>query len=79
VHSLLADERDAIIAPFDAWSETDRSHRKLAHRGSYERLVWVSPATGCVFAANGLVLISIAERREDGCAGPARRHRRERP
>ena len=57
VHRLLADERDAIIALFDAWSETDRSHRKLAHRGSYEQLVWVSPATvRRVLAANGLVL-----------------------
>jgi putative transposase len=42
---------------FDAWGETDRSHRKLAHRGSYEQLVWVSPATvRRVLAANGLVL-----------------------
>jgi putative transposase len=57
VHGLLADERDAIIKLFDAWGETDRSHRKLAHRGSYEQLVWVSPATvRRVLAANGLVL-----------------------
>ena len=57
VHGLLADERDAIIALFDAWGETDRSHRKLAHRGSYEQLVWVSPATvRRVLAANGLIL-----------------------
>ena len=34
VHSLLADERDAIIALFDQWGDIDRSHRKLAHRGS---------------------------------------------
>ena len=40
VHGLRADERDAIIALFDAWGEIDRSHRKLAHRGSYEQLVW---------------------------------------
>ncbi len=57
VHGLLADERDAIIALFDSWGEVDRSHRKLAHRGSYEQLVWVSPATvRRVLAANGLVL-----------------------
>jgi putative transposase len=57
VHGLLADERDAIIKLFDAWGETDRSHRKLAHRGSYEQLVWVSPATvRRVLAANGLIL-----------------------
>ena len=57
VHGLLADERAAIIALFDAWGEIDRSHRKLAHRGSYEGVVWVSPATvRRVLAANGLVL-----------------------
>ena len=57
MHGLLADERHAIIALFDAWGEIDRSHRKLAHRGSYEQLVWVSPATvRRVLAANGLVL-----------------------
>ncbi|MEY2513432.1 MAG: putative transposase [bacterium] len=57
VHGLLADERDAIIKLFDAWGEVDRSHRKLAHRGSYERLAWVSPATvRRVLGANGLVL-----------------------
>ena len=57
VHGLLGDERDAIIKLFDSWGEIDRSHRKLAHRGSYEQLVWVSPATvRRVLAANGLVL-----------------------
>ncbi len=57
VHGLLADERAAIIALFDQWGEIDRSHRKLAHRGSYEQLVWVSPATvRRVLAANGLIL-----------------------
>jgi len=57
VHGLLADERAAIIALFDAWGEIDRSHRKLAHRGSYEGVVWVSPATvRRVLAANGLIL-----------------------
>jgi putative transposase len=35
----------------------DRSHRKLAHRGSYEGLVWVAPSTfRRVLAAHGLVL-----------------------
>jgi hypothetical protein len=57
VHGLLASERAAIIALFDAWGEIDRSHRKLAHRGSYEGVVWVSPATvRRVLAANGLIL-----------------------
>ena len=57
VHGLLAEEQAAIIELFDRWSDTDRSHRKLAHRGSYERLVWVSPSTVMrVLAAHGLVL-----------------------
>jgi hypothetical protein len=35
VHGLLDDEQAAIVALFEAWGEIDRSHRKLAHRGSY--------------------------------------------
>jgi putative transposase len=47
----------AILDLFEAWGEVDRSHRKLAHRGSYLELVWVSPATvRRVLAAHGLVL-----------------------
>jgi putative transposase len=45
MHGLLADEEEAILALFDEWGETDRSHRKLAHRGSYLGRVWVSPST----------------------------------
>jgi hypothetical protein len=57
VHGLLDAEQEAIIALYDDWSEIDRSHRKLAHRGSYERRVWVSPSTVMrVLAAQGLVL-----------------------
>jgi len=57
VHGLLEAEQDAIVALFEAWGEIDRSHRKLAHRGSYERLVWVSPSTvKRVLAAHGLHL-----------------------
>jgi len=57
VHGLLAEEQAAIIKLFDRWSDTDRSHRKLAHRGSYEQLVWVSPSTVLrVLTAHGLIL-----------------------
>jgi hypothetical protein len=35
VHGLLPGEEAEILALFDEWGETDRSHRKLAHRGSY--------------------------------------------
>jgi len=30
---------------YEEWGEVDRSHRKLAHRGSYLGRVWVSPST----------------------------------
>ncbi len=44
-HGLLPDEEREILALFDEWGETDRSHRKLAHRGSYLGRVWVSPSS----------------------------------
>ncbi|MGH3448740.1 MAG: hypothetical protein ACRDQA_19660 [Nocardioidaceae bacterium] len=44
-HGLLACEAAEILALFDEWGATDRSHRKLAHRGSYLGRVWVSPAS----------------------------------
>jgi len=34
-----------ILRLFAEWGEVDRSHRKLAHRGSYLERVWVSPAS----------------------------------
>ena len=45
MHGLLAEEVAQILALFDEWGETDRSHRKLAHRGSYLGRVWVSPSS----------------------------------
>jgi putative transposase len=45
MHGLLPEEVEAILALFDEWGETDRSHRKLAHRGSYLHRVWVSPSS----------------------------------
>jgi putative transposase len=45
VHTLLPDEVAAVLDVAERWGKTDRSHRKLAHRGSYQNLVWVSPAT----------------------------------
>jgi putative transposase len=44
-HGLLDDEVAEILALFDEWGETDRSHRKLAHRGSYLGRVFVSPSS----------------------------------
>ena len=45
VHGLLDWEVAEILAIFDEFAETDASHRKLAHRGSYEKRVWVSEST----------------------------------
>jgi transposase InsO family protein len=45
VHGLLAEEAAEILALFDEWGEVDRSHRKLAHRGSYLGRIWVSPSS----------------------------------
>ena len=45
MHGLLPEEAEQILALFDEWGEVDRSHRKLAHRGSYLGRVWVSPST----------------------------------
>ncbi|MFN3218611.1 MAG: transposase [Acidimicrobiales bacterium] len=57
IHGLLASEEAEILAIFEQWADIDRSHRKLAHRGSYEQRVWVSPSTvDRVLARHGLVL-----------------------
>lgn len=45
IHGLLDWEETEILAIFDEWADMDRSHRKLAHRGSYEGRVFVSPST----------------------------------
>jgi putative transposase len=45
VHGLLAWEEQAILDLIEQWGWVDRSHRKLAHRGSYTRTVFVSPST----------------------------------
>ncbi|HSO54635.1 MAG TPA: integrase core domain-containing protein [Actinomycetes bacterium] len=57
VHGLLDDEVAEIVALFGQWGEVDRSHRKLAHRGSYLGRVWVSPSSvRRVLAEQGLRL-----------------------
>ncbi len=45
VHGILAWEEAAILDLIEEWGEVDRSHRKLAHRGSYTGTVFVSPST----------------------------------
>jgi putative transposase len=45
VHRLLESEEQAILDLIEEWGQVDRSHRKLAHRGSYTATVFVSPST----------------------------------
>ncbi len=57
MHAIVPAEQQAILELFDAWGDIDGGVRKLAHRGSYEGLVWVSPSTLYrVLADQGLVL-----------------------
>ena len=57
VHALLDWEREAILNLAQQWGEIDRSHRKLAHRGSRLELVHVSESTVWrVLVAAGIVL-----------------------
>ncbi len=57
LHGLLDWEVAEVVALFHRWGEVDRSHRKLAHRGSYLERVWVSPSSvRRVLAAEGLRL-----------------------
>lgn len=57
LHALRPSETVEILSLVEEWGPTDRSFRKLAHRGSYERRVWVSPSTlRRVLAAQGLIL-----------------------
>lgn len=57
MHGLLGWERAAIVGLFESWGDIDRSHRKLAHRGSRLDLVHVSESTvRRVLHAEGLVL-----------------------
>ncbi|MFZ5850641.1 MAG: integrase, partial [Actinomycetota bacterium] len=57
VHGILPAEREAILALYEQWGGIDRSHRKLAHRGSRLDLVHVSESTVLrVLTAEGIVL-----------------------
>jgi putative transposase len=57
VHALLDSEREAICKLAEDWAEIDRSHRKLAHRGSRLGLVHVSESTVWrVLVAAGVIL-----------------------
>jgi putative transposase len=45
VHRILSWERQAVLELVEEWGPTDRTHRKLAYRGSYLGRVFVSPST----------------------------------
>jgi transposase InsO family protein len=45
LHRILPEEEAAVLDLIEEWGKVDRSHRKLAHRGSYIKRVWVSPST----------------------------------
>ena len=45
VTALMPDEVEAIVAAFETYGVKDFSHRRLAHRGSYEGLFWAGPST----------------------------------
>lgn len=63
MHRLLDWEVEAILALIEEWGPVDRSHRKLAHRGSYLDRVFVSPST----------LRRVAEKHQVRLPEPARR------
>ena len=63
VHRLLDWEVEAVLALIEEWGPVDRSHRKLAHRGSYLGKVFVSPST----------LRRVAEKHQVRLPEPARR------
>lgn len=66
LHALLPWEREAIVKLAAEWGEVDRSHRKLAHRGSRLGVVHVAESTVLrVLAAEGVHLPRPA-RREPG-------------
>ena len=70
LHALLDWERAAIVKLAEEWGEIDRSHRKLAHRGSRLELVYVCESTVLrVLVAEG---VHLPER-------PARERREKRP
>ena len=56
VHGLLADERDAIIKLFDAWGETDRSHRIASSRTAAPTSSWC----GCPRRPSGVFSLQTA-------------------
>ena len=71
VHGLLEEEIEAVLELAEEWGEIDRSHRKLAHRGSRLGRVWVSLASVFrVLAAHDLILLKPPAGRRPAAALP---------
>ena len=71
LHGILEWEREAIVDLFGEWGDIDRSHRKLAHRGSRLEKVFVSESTVFrVLSDQGLVLPALASREPVGPRRP---------
>ena len=63
LHALLDSERAAIVKTAEDWGEIDRSHRKLAHRGSRLEAFYASESTVLrVLTAEGVHLPAPAPR-----------------
>jgi len=72
LHALLDSERAAIVKLAEEWGEIDRSHRKLAHRGS--RLDWVYASESTVLRvllAEGVHLLGSGARSARSRSGPS--------
>ena len=65
VHGITSEEADEIVAVFNEWADVDRSHRKLAHRGSWLDRFWADPST----------VRRVLERRDLRFRGPKREGR----
>lgn len=70
LHALLDWERTAILDLAEAWGEVDRSHRKLAHRGSRLGLVHVSESTCWRVLVAAQVILPAAAQRDRGAKTP---------
>lgn len=71
LHGILDWERHTILELFDEWGDIDRSHRKLAHRGSRLEKVYVSESTVFrVLSGEGLILAATPSREPVGARTP---------
>lgn len=68
IHGITPAEEDEIVAVFNQWGDIDRSHRKLAHRGSWLGRFWADPST----------VRRVLERRDLRFRGPKREGRSQR-